>query len=242
MLAIEPNLLLFETHTMREHMSVMLLPTTAGATLVMVFCGLGLLLAAVGLYGVIAFSVARRTREIGIRIAIGARPGAVLAGVMRQGLTLAVLGLVAGFALAAVVAQVLAGLLYGISPIDPVAWSAATLVLLSVAALANLMPAYRAMQVDPVERAARGMTPVARLFMARVIGSKVGAYLMRSRRPARVHVLFTSTALVLAVLTSRPPCRDGGKTATSTPAAPPPRRFRRRCRRFSGSPSIACRI
>jgi len=68
---------------------------------------------------------------------------------MRQGLTLAVLGLVAGFALAAVVAQVLAGLLYGISPIDPVAWSAATIVLLGVAALANAMPAYRAMNVDP---------------------------------------------------------------------------------------------
>jgi putative ABC transport system permease protein len=114
-----------------------------------VFCGLGLLLASVGLYGVIAFSVARRTREIGIRIAIGARPRAVLASVMRQGLTLAVLGLLAGFALAVVVAQVLAGLLYGISPIDPVAWSVATLVLLGVAALANIMPAYRAMQVDP---------------------------------------------------------------------------------------------
>lgn len=149
MLSIDPNLLLLETHTMREHMSVMLLPATAGTMLVMVFCGLGLLLAAVGLYGVIAFSVARRTREIGIRIAIGARPRAVLAGVMRQGLTLAVLGLVAGFALAAVVAQVLAGLLYGISPIDPVAWGSATFVLLAVAALANLMPAYRAMQVDP---------------------------------------------------------------------------------------------
>jgi predicted permease len=149
MLSIEPNLLLLETHTMREHMAVMLLPATAGTTLVMVFCGLGLLLAAVGLYGVIAFSVARRTREIGIRIAIGARPRAVLAGVMRQGLTLAVLGLLAGFALAAVVTQVVAGLLYGISPIDPIAWGAATLVLLSVATLANLMPAYRAMQVDP---------------------------------------------------------------------------------------------
>jgi predicted permease len=149
MLAIEPNLLMFETHTMKEHMSVMLLPTTTGATLVMVFCALGLLLAAIGLYGVIAFSVTRRTREIGIRIAIGARPGAVLRGVMRQGLTLAVLGLVAGFALASVVAQVLAGLLYGVSSSDPVIWAAAALVLLSVAALANLMPAYRAMQVDP---------------------------------------------------------------------------------------------
>ena len=149
MLSIEPNLLLLETHSMQDHMSVMLLPATAGTTLVMVFCGLGLLLASVGLYGVIAFSVARRTREIGIRIAIGARPRAVLASVMRQGLTLAVLGLLAGFALAVVVAQVLAGLLYGISPIDPVAWSVATLVLLGVAALANIMPAYRAMQVDP---------------------------------------------------------------------------------------------
>jgi putative ABC transport system permease protein len=149
MLSIDPNLLLIESHSMREHMSVMLLPATAGTMLVMVFCGLGLLLASVGLYGVIAFSVARRTREIGIRIAIGARPGEVLAGVMRQGLTLAVLGLVVGFALAAVVTQVVAGLLYGISPIDPLAWGAAALVLLTVAALANAIPAYRAMQVDP---------------------------------------------------------------------------------------------
>ena len=87
--------------------------------------GVGLvamLLAAIGLYGVIAYSVARRTREIGIRIALGAQPGAVVGLVMRQGLLVALVGLIAGCLLAAVAARAIAGALYGVSSADPVSW------------------------------------------------------------------------------------------------------------------------
>src|SRR5581483_73735 len=100
-------------------------------------------------YGVIAYSVARRTREIGIRIALGARPGAVVALVIRQGLIVAVTGLAAGCALAAIAAQVMSGALYGIGVADPISWLTAVLVLLAAAALANLIPAWRATRVDP---------------------------------------------------------------------------------------------
>ena len=108
-----------------------------------------MLLAAVGLYGVIAYSVARRTREIGIRIALGARPSLVLGQVMRQGLVVAAVGLAGGCLLAAVAAYLIAGALYGVGVADPVSWTAAAAVLLGVSALANLIPARRASRVDP---------------------------------------------------------------------------------------------
>jgi len=114
-----------------------------------VFGSVGLLLAAIGLYGVIAFSVARRAREIGIRMAIGARPAGVLTLVMRQGLTLALIGLATGYLLAAAATKVIAGALYQITPTDPVSWTLAAAVVLTVAALANYIPAHRAMRVDP---------------------------------------------------------------------------------------------
>jgi ABC-type antimicrobial peptide transport system permease subunit len=114
-----------------------------------------MLLAAIGLYGVIAYSVARRTKEIGIRVALGARPGAVVGLVMRQGLLVAVAGLIAGCAATAVVvilgAKMLAGVLYRVSVSDPFSWVAAALILLVVSALANLIPAWRASRVDPSE-------------------------------------------------------------------------------------------
>jgi ABC-type antimicrobial peptide transport system permease subunit len=116
--------------------------------------GLGLVamaLAAIGLYGVIAYSVARRTREIGIRIALGARPGAVVALVMRQGLLVAIAGLAAGCLLAAAAARAIAGALYGVTAADPVSWLAAAALLLSVSALANFIPARRASRVNPTE-------------------------------------------------------------------------------------------
>jgi putative ABC transport system permease protein len=138
-----------EQETMREHAAGMMLPLRVGALLVVTFSTLGLLLAAVGLYGVIAFSVARRTREIGIRMAIGARPRQVLRAIMRQGLTLATAGLVAGGVLAAVAARAIAGKLYGVSAIDPLVWGVAATTLLGVATLSNAVPAYRAMRIDP---------------------------------------------------------------------------------------------
>ncbi len=98
LLALEPGLVVMDASTMDEHMAASLLPARVGATLATAFGGLGTLLAAIGLYGVIAFSVARRTKEIGLRIALGAQPGGVMAMVMRQGLTLVVVGLVVGAA------------------------------------------------------------------------------------------------------------------------------------------------
>jgi ABC-type antimicrobial peptide transport system permease subunit len=114
------------------------------------FGGLGTLLAAIGLYGVIAFSVTRRTREIGVRMALGALPSGVLAMVMRQGFTIVAAGLAAGALLAAGAASALRGLLYGISPFDPIAWGLALTAMIAAAALANFVPARRAMRVDPM--------------------------------------------------------------------------------------------
>jgi ABC-type antimicrobial peptide transport system permease subunit len=114
------------------------------------FGGLGTLLAAIGLYGVIAFSVTRRTREIGVRMALGARPSSVLSMVMRQGLVIVAVGLVVGALLAAAAASALRGLLYGITPFDALAWGMAIAAMITAAALANFLPARRAMRIDPM--------------------------------------------------------------------------------------------
>jgi predicted permease len=149
LLALEPNLVFVENQTMAAEVDATLFPVRVGAWLVTSIGLMAMLLAAVGLYGVIAYSVARRTREIGIRIALGARPGTVLRLVMQQGLFVAAAGLVAGCALAAVAAHLIAGALYGVRPSDPLSWLAAVGVVLGVAALANFIPARRAARVDP---------------------------------------------------------------------------------------------
>ena len=98
----------------------------------------------------IAFSVARRTKEIGLRMALGADPNGVMAMVMRQGFTLVAAGVVAGALLAAGVAGLLRGLLYGVTPFDPVAWLAAIAAMVAAGAVANAVPARRAMRVEPL--------------------------------------------------------------------------------------------
>jgi predicted permease len=150
LLAMEPGLVFINSTTMDQSIEGALLPSRAAAALASGFGGLGTLLAAVGLYGVIAFSVARRSREIGVRMAVGADARRVLGLVLRQGLGLAAVGAAVGALLAAAAAQLLGGLLYGVSPFDPVAWTAALAVLLIAALLANLLPARRAMRVNPV--------------------------------------------------------------------------------------------
>ncbi|MGH9416230.1 MAG: FtsX-like permease family protein [Terriglobales bacterium] len=116
---------------------------------------LALLLGAVGLYGVLAYQVAGRRREIGIRMALGARRWTVLAAVTGQGLRLALLGCALGLAAALLGARLLAGLLYGFNPRDPATYAAVAAVWLLVAALASALPARRACRVDPA-RALRG--------------------------------------------------------------------------------------
>ena len=150
LLAMEPGLVFMSSNTMAANLGNSLMPARVGALLAAGFGGLGTLLAAIGLYGVIAFSVARRTREIGVRMALGARPGSVLSMVMQQGLVIVAIGLVVGGLLAAAAASVLRGVLYGISPFDPVAWGLALTAMIMAEALANLVPARRAMRVDPI--------------------------------------------------------------------------------------------
>jgi macrolide transport system ATP-binding/permease protein len=147
--ALEPNVPILDSQTMEAQVAASLLPIRVGLWVLSAVGVVALLLAAVGLYGVIAYSVSRRTREIGIRMALGARPTVVLSLVMRQGLTVAGAGLVIGALLAVAATRALAGMLYGVSLADPVAWGGACLALLASALLANLLPARRASLVDP---------------------------------------------------------------------------------------------
>jgi putative ABC transport system permease protein len=149
LLALEPNLVFIENQTMEAEAEATLFPARASAWLVSGIGLVAMVLAAIGLYGVIAYSVARRTREIGIRMALGARPLSVLRLVMEQGLLVAVAGLIIGCLLAALGVRAIAGALYGVTPSDPTSWIVAAIVLLTVSALANLIPAWRASRVDP---------------------------------------------------------------------------------------------
>jgi predicted permease len=151
LLAIEPNLVFVENQTMEAEVDATLFPMRASAWLVSGVGMVAMLLAAMGLYGMIAYSVARRTREIGIRVALGARPGAVIGLVVRQGLLVSLAGLVAGCLLAAIAVRAISGVLYGVSSGDPVSWLTAAAVLLAASALAHLVPAWRAVRVDPCE-------------------------------------------------------------------------------------------
>jgi ABC-type antimicrobial peptide transport system permease subunit len=148
--ALDPNLAVSGTETMREHVNGALLIPRLSAVLLGVFGAVGLTLATVGLYGVMSYSVRRRTREIGIRMALGARSGGVLGLVARQGLALAGIGVAIGLALALMVSRFAASLLYGVSATDPLTFIVVPALLLAVAALAVLLPARRAARTDPL--------------------------------------------------------------------------------------------
>ncbi|WP_415911070.1 FtsX-like permease family protein [Oleiharenicola sp. Vm1] len=109
-----------------------------------------MVLAAVGLYGVKAYAVARRTREIGIRMALGAEPGAVQKMILREGLSMALLGVGLGLLLGLGLGQVLQSMLYKVSPVDPVTFAVAPVVLVVAALLASWLPARRATRVNPL--------------------------------------------------------------------------------------------
>jgi len=115
-----------------------------------VFGMLALLLASVGLYGVMAYTVARRTREMGIRLALGAIPSGVLWQVLRETLALVFVGVLIGVPIAIAATQLVRSMLFGLELVDPVALAFASVVLVAVAALAGLVPALRASRVDPM--------------------------------------------------------------------------------------------
>jgi predicted permease len=142
----------FGIKTFRQHLdqSMQLWMVRIGAAMFTVFGGLALVLAAVGLYGVKAYSVARRTREIGIRMAIGAAPGAVQAMILREGVAMIAVGVTTGLLLGLALGQALAGMLYKVSAFDPVTFLVAPAVLAIVAVVACYLPARRATRVNPL--------------------------------------------------------------------------------------------
>ena len=149
LLAMEPRLVFVNQGTMERTFAGTLLPARVGSMLAAGFGALGTTLAAIGLYGVVAFAVSRRSREIGIRVALGAARGDVLRMILRQGATLVAAGAFAGAVLAGLASTVLASVLFGVSAADPIAWTAAIAVLVVATSLAHFVPARRALRIDP---------------------------------------------------------------------------------------------
>jgi predicted permease len=147
--ALDPNLVFLATGTVRGLADVRLFPIRAGAWLIGVFGLLALVIAAVGLYGVVSYSVSRRLREIGIRKALGAETSKVVSMVLRQGMVVVGIGALIGVGLAAIGAQALSSVLF-VSAFDPLSFALACGVLALVGLLANWIPARRASRVDPI--------------------------------------------------------------------------------------------
>lgn len=137
--------------TLKQHMGSVLFEDTAAAWLVGSLGLLGIFLASVGLYGVISYTVNRRTREIGIRMALGARAGDVMSLVHAQSLKLVLVGVVIGLGFAFAASRVMAGILYGVKPTDPLAFTGGAVLVVAISRLASHLPARRATRVDPME-------------------------------------------------------------------------------------------
>jgi putative ABC transport system permease protein len=148
--SVDPEQRVTSVRTMREVLSETVAQPEFVALLLGLFAGLALVLASVGLYGVIAYSVSQRTHEIGIRMALGAGRREVLKLVVRQGMALALIGVGIGLAAAFGLARFISSLLYEVKPRDPWAYAAVSLALAGVALLASYLPARRATKVDPL--------------------------------------------------------------------------------------------
>jgi putative ABC transport system permease protein len=148
--ALDPNLPIADVRTMPEVLAATLSTPRFTGVLLGLFATLALLLSAIGIYGVLSYVVSRRTREIGIRLAVGASRADVLRIVLRNGLVLSLSGIALGVVAAALTTRLMTTLLHGVTPVDPATFASVALGLSLVALFACLIPAWRATQVDPV--------------------------------------------------------------------------------------------
>jgi predicted permease len=148
--ALDPEIPMFDDRTLEEHIGISLFLQRMAATLLSIFGLLALSLAAIGLYGVMAYSVSQRTRELGIRVSVGAQRRDIFKLILGQGLAMSVVGLFAGLIAALAVTRLTANLLYGVTATDPVTFIVIALLLLCVTLLACYFPARRATRVDPM--------------------------------------------------------------------------------------------
>jgi putative ABC transport system permease protein len=150
-LGLDPNLPIYGVTTMEHHMREQRGGDTIMAKIMAVLAGVALVLAVVGVYGVMAYSISQRTREMGIRMALGAQQGTVRALVLRQGTALAAVGIACGIGIALLVTRALAIFLYGVNPFDPAVFGTVAVLLLLASVGATWLPARRATEIDPIE-------------------------------------------------------------------------------------------
>ena len=148
--ALDPTLPVANIRTMDDVVAATLSAPRFTGMLLGVFAGLALALSAIGIYGVLSYVVSRRTREIGIRVAIGAGRAQVLGLVLGSGVGLSLVGIVIGLAVAASLSRLMTTLLHDVKPGDPATFAAVAVILTAVAVAASLVPAWRATRVDPV--------------------------------------------------------------------------------------------
>jgi predicted permease len=148
--SVDPTLTVFDAQTLNETVSASLAERRFSMQMISLFALSALLLASLGIYGVISYIVSERTHEIGIRLALGAQRANIVRMVLRQGLRLAITGAAVGLLGASIVSQLMAGLLYGVKPTDPLTFLGVALLLMGVAMLATYIPARRATKVDPM--------------------------------------------------------------------------------------------
>jgi predicted permease len=148
-LDLDPELTLFNTGSLKDQLSLPLFPARAAAIVLGVFGVLAMVLAATGLFALVAYAVARRTREIGIRMALGAQPVQVLSSVLRRTVVLCAAGISLGTVVTLAAGRLLSAVLYGVSPRDPATYGMALALMIGVALLACWNPAARAVGIDP---------------------------------------------------------------------------------------------
>jgi ABC-type antimicrobial peptide transport system permease subunit len=149
--SVDPDLPIIDVRTQREQINATMQMERLFAALTAGFGVLALALACVGIYGIMAYSVANRRNEIGIRLALGAQPGQVRSMILRESTSLAVTGIVVGVVAALALTRLVKSMLYGIQPYDPATIAGGVLILLAVALAASWIPARRAAGVEPME-------------------------------------------------------------------------------------------